>query len=79
MPQALAHEARRVLGDRLQASPSAAAAFERALSAALAPLGRGGAPSGPASAAGGDYYSTLGISVDERVKAAATGEAIAMP
>ena len=84
LPQALAHEARRVLGDRLQASPGAAAAVDRALAATLSPMGRlgpGGGGGNGGTAAGGvggaeaaaEYYSTMGVPLEERLKAAAAG------
>ncbi len=86
-PAALAHEARRVFGDRLGTSDPAApsaAAFARALGAAITQSGLLGAQevaaaitqsaAGSTPAAGPDsYFSTLGMSSEERAAAAAAG------
>jgi len=88
LAHALAHEARRTLGDRLRASPESAAALESALTAALTQTGLPGAREAAAAAAGGggcaavvdSYYSTLGLSVGDRLKmssSAASGGAAA--
>ena len=71
LPEALAHEARRALGDRVACSPEAAAAFEHALVAALDASGLPEARGATAQACQqAEYYSTLGIDEEARTKAA---------
>jgi hypothetical protein len=74
LPQALAHEARRVFGDRLRGAPAATAAFERAFLAALERSGLKGVAGAAGGAGAKEYYTTLGTPAEERLRAAAAGE-----